>query len=91
MISTRVRLGRNVLVQWKRDKTCPDCGKLAKLGSTAVMRDVCGKMWRKYNDLDDRHCALWSNAEVASVSSTDADMPKQAIQWENMPAIVGRS
>ena len=90
MISGRFLLGRNLLVNWRRDKVCPDCGSVSKMSETLPMRDVCGKMWRKYQGLDDQHCSLWSNAQVALVTESQEKVP-QAIVWENMPNIVGRS
>jgi hypothetical protein len=89
MISARpLRSGRDLLVRWKRDKKCPDCGKVSTTGEKDSMRDVCGKMWRKYHDLDDKACYLWSNGQVASVLlGKDHTTPI----WENLPPIVGRS
>ena len=90
MISTRARLSAtNLLIRWKRDKKCPDCGIVAKAGVTGLMRDTCGNMWRKYHGLDDRHCCLWAHAEVASIKAADQSLSKP--QWENMPHILGRS
>lgn len=90
MISGRFLLSRNLLIHWKRDKVCPDCGIVSKGSDTVAMREVCGKMWRKYHGLDDQHCSLWSNAEVSSVTAAQERVP-QSIVWENMPNIVGRS
>ena len=90
MISSVVRLSsRNLCVRWRRDKKCPDCGIEVREASTVVMTDACPKMWRKFNELDDRHCSLWANAEVAIVTEGREDIPLS--KWQNMPRIIGRS
>ena len=78
------------MVSWKRDKVCPDCGVRTKMGERVDMSEACDKMWRKYHQLDDRPCGVWSNAKVATVTTAQNIAP-HSIVWANMPRVIGRS
>ncbi|CAD7933028.1 unnamed protein product [Amoebophrya sp. A25] len=75
-----------VQVQWKISWYCGECGKYCYKDEVAPMRKFCGRMWRKYMEVDDRHCPLFLAAKVK-----DDLVLSREIGWKDMPRIKGRS
>ena len=58
------------VIRWKRDKTCPDCGKEVISGNSETLSEACSKMWRKLKGLSDQPCGLWAHAVKADGNSS---------------------
>mmetsp|Transcript_73212 Transcript_73212/g.148167 ORF Transcript_73212/g.148167 Transcript_73212/m.148167 type:complete len:105 (+) Transcript_73212:55-369(+) len=90
------------VVRFKMKVFCPECNLrvLPKdVGEIKEMRDVCKTMWRKFMQLDDRHCPLFRTCEVKDVKdrsigdqNCDGDRRDAGPSlWRPMPRLKGRS
>mmetsp|Transcript_33039 Transcript_33039/g.60584 ORF Transcript_33039/g.60584 Transcript_33039/m.60584 type:complete len:136 (+) Transcript_33039:85-492(+) len=75
------------VVQWKKKKFCPECGKRVVAGEKEDMRSSCDRMWRKFMRLSDLHCPLFRYCLVKEQEGHDVCQHL----WAPMPYIKGRS
>eukprot|EP00490_Sorites_sp_Unknown_P002897 CAMPEP_0114675096 /NCGR_PEP_ID=MMETSP0191-20121206/47394_1 /TAXON_ID=126664 /ORGANISM="Sorites sp." /LENGTH=100 /DNA_ID=CAMNT_0001943753 /DNA_START=22 /DNA_END=320 /DNA_ORIENTATION=- len=82
------------VVRFKIKVFCPECGlrvQPSDVGEVRVMRDVCKTMWRKFMQLDDRHCPLFRTCEVNDLGVTSIQGHRAPPSlWRPMPRLKGR-
>eukprot|EP00913_Durusdinium_trenchii_P025326 g23776.t1 len=69
---------RAPVVRFKMKVFCPECGlrvQPSDVGEVREMRDVCKTMWRKFMQLDDRHCPLSGWDDVGDGTQAVAAAP----------------
>lgn len=99
MASKQMALRRfGPVIRFKFKVYCPECGmrvQQSDVGEVREMRDVCRTMWRKFMQLDDRHCPLFRTCEVNDHrhchSDEVPDVPQAPSLWRPMPRLKGRS
>eukprot|EP00435_Cladocopium_sp_Y103_P024667 s4145_g6.t1 len=97
------------VVRFKMKVFCPECNLRVlprDVGEIKDMRDVCKTMWRKFMQLDDRHCPLFRTCEVKDVKVQNDRNENWSIGencdrrdrrdagpslWRPMPRLKGRS
>ncbi|CAK9062315.1 unnamed protein product [Durusdinium trenchii] len=91
---------RAPVVRFKMKVFCPECGlrvQPSDVGEVREMRDVCKTMWRKFMQLDDRHCPLFRTCEVSDLNDPSVNEEREGGRrvppslWRPMPRLKGRS